>query len=225
MTVNLSPDKLQSQEKFAEVKQEFEKNWLRAEEEWGGLWEMMTRDIRAYAGSTWTDKELQQLKREEREPIELPIMRSSINWFTGYQRDNIKSLQIEPVEGSDQKTADQFSKVSKKIWDSGQGQYNFNLAFEDAVKTGLSLFGMFLDFTNDPVNGDVKLFTRGYNSFALDPDFKNLDLSDCSWAMLRDFVSRDQAKQLLPMIDDEIIEFVAPAQRDSKFQHLKPFTI
>lgn len=224
MTVNLSPNNIQSEEKFAQIKSEYEENWQRAEEEWGSLWSVMDRDLRASAGNTWTRGELHQLANERREAIELPIIRSKINWFTGYQRDNIRSMEIEPVEGSDQKTADQFSDVLKQVWRRGQGQYHWNQAFEDSVKTGLSLFGLFLDFTEDPVNGDIKFFRRGYNSFALDPDFEQPDLSDCSWALLRDFVTRDQAKQLLPFIDDETIENVSPASRDSKFTFLRPFT-
>lgn len=224
MTINLSPENISKNEKFAQVKTEFEDNWSRAEEEYGSLWAIMERDIRAYAGNNWTRAEINQLAQEKREPIELPIIRNRINWFTGYQRDNVKSMEVEPVEGSDQKTADQFSKVIKQVWYRGHGQYHWNQGFEDTVKTGLSLFGMFMDFTNDTENGDIKFFRRGYNSFALDPDTEQADLSDCSWAILRDYVTRDQAKSLLPFIDEEVIDEVAPSQRDNKFTFLRPFS-
>ena len=224
MTINLSPDSISEDEKFAQIKTEYETNWLRAEEEYGTLWSTMDRDIRAYAGNTWTRGEINQIVREKREPIELPIIRSKINWFTGYQRDNITSMQVEPVEGSDQKTADQFSDIVKQVWYRGKGQYHWNQSFEDSIKTGLSLFGMFLDLSKDPENGDINFFRRGYNSFALDPDTEQPDLSDCSWAILRDFVTRDQAKGLLPFIDEEIIDNVAASQRDNKFTFLRPFT-
>lgn len=224
MAVNLSPNSLDQDDKFADVKSEYEDNWRRAEEEWGTLWSIMDRDIRAYAGNTWTIAETNQLIRENREPLELPLIRSKINWFTGYQRDNITSLQVEPVEGSDQKTSDQFSKLIKNDWYRGQGQYHWNQGFEDTVKTGISLFGMFLDLKNDPENGDIRFFNRGFNSFALDPDTRQPDLSDCSWAILRDFVTRDQAKGLLPFVEEEVIENVSPSQRDDKFLFLRPFT-
>lgn len=224
MTVNLSPEKISQDDKFAQVKQEYEQNWQRAEDEWGTLWSIMDRDIRAYAGNTWTFSEARQLAQEKREALELPLIRTRVNWFTGFQRDNIKSMQVEPVEDSDQKTADQFSKIVKQVWYRGQGQYNFNQAFEDCTKTGLSLFGMFLDLSDDPENGDIKFYRRGFNSFALDPNFEKPDLSDCSWALLRDYVTRDQAKALLPFVDEEIIDTVAPSVRDDKFLFLRPFT-
>ena len=100
MTSNLSPENIAQDDKFAQVKTEYEDNWRRAEEEWGTLWSIMDRDIRAYAGNTWTRQELNQIAQEKREAIELPLIRSKINWFTGYQRDNIKSMEIQPVEGS-----------------------------------------------------------------------------------------------------------------------------
>lgn len=223
MTVDLSPENISEEEQFAQVKTESERNWKRGEEQWGPAWQLMERDLRGYAGSTWTHQELNQLSSEHREAIELPLIRSKINWFTGFQRDNIKSLEVQPVEGADQQTADQLSKTTKQVWDRGQGQYHLNQAFEDAVKTGISLLGMFLDFSKDPVNGDIKFFRRTYNSFVLDPDFEQPDLSDCSWAMLRDFVTRDQAKELLPFIDEDVIDNVPSAQRDDKFIHLRPF--
>ncbi len=52
MAVNLSPNSLDQDDKFADVKSEYEDNWRRAEEEWGTLWSIMDRDIRAYAGNT-----------------------------------------------------------------------------------------------------------------------------------------------------------------------------
>jgi hypothetical protein len=211
-------------DKFGEIKDEFEDNWRRAEEEWGHLWNIQDRDLRAYAGDTWTRAEKHQLAQEQREALELPVIRSRVNWFTGYQRDNVKSMEIEPIEGSDQKTSDQLSKTIKQVWYRGQGQYHWNGGFEDTIKTGQSLFGLFLDFNDDPVNGDIKFYRRGFNSFALDPDTQQPDLSDCSWAILRDFVTRDQAKQLLPFIDEDIIENVAPSQRDNKFTFLRPFS-
>ncbi len=213
-----------NEDKFAEIKNEYEENWRRGEEEWGELWNFMDRDLRAYAGNTWTRAELNQLIVEKREAIELPLIRSKINWFTGYQRDNIRSMEIEPVESSDQETADQLSKVLKQVWYRGQGQYHWNQAFEDSVKTGLSLFGMYLDFSNDPINGDIKFYRRGYNSFVIDPDTEQPDLSDCSWVILRDFVTRDQAGQLLPFIEDEVIQNVAPSVRDNKFIYLRPYS-
>lgn len=224
MTSNLSPENLEKDDHFAQVKTEYEDNWRRAEEEWGSLWSLMDRDIRAYAGNTWTRGELNQLAQEKREAIELPVIRSKVNWFTGYQRDNIKSMEVEPVEDSDQLTADQFSKLVKQVWYRGKGQYNFNQAFEDSVKTGLSLFGMFLDLKNDPVNGDITFYRRGFNSFAMDPDTEEPDLSDCSWVLLRDFVTKDQAKGLLPFVDEDVIDNAPVSTRDDKFQFLKPFS-
>lgn len=175
--------------------------------------------VRAAAGDTWSKDELHQLNREGREPIEFNIIRRSIEFFSGFLRDNINQIVYGPVEGSDQKTADQFTKLSYYIWDKGLGFPMFLDAADECFKAGIALCGIQMDYSSDFINGDISFYRRTFNSFYLDPTFERLDLSDCGFAITRDLVGREGIKMLLPDVN---LDEVPRSFRDDKFLHFRP---
>lgn len=205
-----------------DVRAEFEENYRYAHD----YWSPFNRDAEVYtlaaSGYTWSDEERRQLVQEGREPLELNIIRRPLSFFSGYLRDNINQIIYSPVEGSDKKTADQLTELSYYIWDKGQGYPVFLDACDEAFKSGISLCGLQMDYSKDFLNGDISFFKRTYNSFYLDPTFSSLDLSDCSFAMTRDLIDKQFAKQLIPFVDPEEIEELTSGFRDDKFRQFHP---
>lgn len=178
--------------------------------------------VNAAAGSTWSDAELKELLKDRREPIEFNIMRRPIQFYSGYLRDNLNSTIYSPVEGSDDKTADQLTKTGYQIWDKGSGYSTLLDSADEMFKAGISLCGLQMDYTNDFINGDATFFKRTYNSFYLDPTFEHLDLQDCSFAITRDLIDRKCIKSLLQFIDPKIIDDIPNGFRDDKFLSFHP---
>ena len=205
-----------------EIRGEFQENYRYAHDYWAPF----VKDAQVYtlaaSGYTWSDEERKMLIKEGREPIEYNIIRRPLQFFSGYLRDNINEIIYSPVEGSDQKTADQFTKLSYYVWDKGGGFPVFLDACDEAFKSGISLCGIQMDYSKDFVNGDISFFKRTYNSFYLDPTFEKIDLTDCSFAITRDLVDKQYAKQLLPFIDPKAIDELAMSYRDDKFLTYHP---
>ena len=205
-----------------EIRGEFQENYRYAHDYWAPF----VKDAQVYtlaaSGYTWSDDERKSLIKEGREPLELNIIRRPLQFFSGYLRDNINEIIYSPVEGSDQKTADQFTKLSYYIWDKGQGFPVFLDACDEAFKSGISLCGIQMDYSRDFVNGDTKFFKRTYNSFYLDPTFESIDLNDCAFAITRDLIDKQYAKQLLPFIDPKEIDDLSMGYRDDKFLQYHP---
>lgn len=147
-------------------------------------------------------------------------IRRIINMISGYQRQHRKSTIVEPVEGSDQKTSDQFSKLMFNINSNGNILHTISQAFEGAITTGMNLLSVWMDYRNDPVNGDIQVDNVSYNSYLIDPFFKKMDMSDCNSLWTRKYLSREQAIQLLPGRKDEIKNFSGWGNRDGKFQFM-----
>lgn len=189
-------------------------------------WAPFVKDAQVYtlaaSGYTWSDDERKSLIKEGREPLELNIIRRPLQFFSGYLRDNINQVIYSPVEGSDQMTADQFTKLSYYVWDKGQGYPIFLDACDECFKSGISLAGIQMDYSKDFINGDISFFKRTYNSFYLDPTFENIDLKDCSFAITRDLVSKQYAKQLIPFIPAKDIDDLTMGYRDDKFMQYHP---
>lgn len=205
-----------------EIRGEFQENYRYANDYWAPF----IKDAQVYtlaaSGYTWSDDERRQLIKEGREPLELNIIRRPLQFFSGYLRDNINEIVYSPVEGSDQKTADQFTKLSYYIWDKGQGFPTFLDACDEAFKSGISLCGIQMDYSKDFINGDIKFYKRTYNSFYIDPTFESIDLSDAAFVITRDLISKQSIKQLVPDVSQDFVDNLSMGYRDDKFMQYHP---
>ncbi len=206
---------------FQDIRTDSEEFWLRANNCWQSYFRNAQVALRAYSGNSWTEREAENLLLEDRVPEEFNIIRPQIQLFSGYARDNLKSTIVAPVENGDQKTSDELSEVMKYVYEKGDTNATMLNAFDDCLKTGMSLVGLFLDFSDDPIHGDIKFYKRSFSSFIIDPDWERADLSDASEVMLRDFVTREDAKSLLPFIDPKVIDEVRAFSSDNKFTFLR----
>jgi len=205
-----------------EIWSEFQENYRYAHDYWSPYVSNSQVYTLAASGFTWSNEERIQLSKEGREPLELNIMRRPLQFFSGYLRDNLNSIVIGPVEGSDQKTADQFTSLSHYVWDKGEGYSQFLDAADECFKSGISLCGLQMDYSKDFINGDITFFKRCFNQFYLDPTFEKIDLTDCSFSITRDLLDRNLIKQLLPFVDPKVIDSISNAFRDDKFLSYHP---
>lgn len=187
---------------------------------WGVYYAQAYRDLRAYAGDNWTNLERTKLERQNRMVLELNKIRRVVNLYSGYERENRTQTVTAPVEGSDEATADLFSNVMYYVYDKGNADYIFSEAFEHALKTGLAIVGIYMDYSKDKVNGDIKFYWKPFNALMLDPYFTKRDLSDCDQASTRDLLSKEAVRAMLPWIDEEVINSIPTGIRDNKYQYL-----
>lgn len=187
---------------------------------WGVYYSQAYRDLRAYAGDNWTNLERTKLERQNRMVLELNKIRRVVNLYSGYERENRTQTVTAPVEGSDEITADLFSNVMYYVYDKGNADYICSEAFEHALKTGLAIVGIYMDYSKDKVNGDIKFYWKPFNALMLDPYFTKRDLSDCDQASTRDLLSKESVKAMLPWIDPAEIDAIPTGIRDNKYQYL-----
>ena len=191
---------------FTDITQEFEENARYSK----NFWEPYITDARTYtnaaAGFCWSDAERARFRKEGREPLELNIMRRGLSFFSGWMRDNMNSVVYTGIEDADEETADQLTKLGYHIWDKGKGFPVLMDAADEAFKAGMSLCGIMIDKTEDFIDGDIRFYNLPYNRFYLDPHFTKIDLWDCGYAILRDYVDIEIAKKLLSDLPGKEIE-------------------
>jgi len=147
-------------------------------------------------------------------------IRRICNMITGYQRRNRKSTIAVPVENSDQETADQFSSILLWAMDRDNTLETISEAFDGAITTGMNLLSVWMDYRNDPVNGNITVDNISYNGCLVDPFFRKRDLSDCNFVWSRKWLTKTQIKSLLPERKAEIDKLYARGNRDGKFQFM-----
>ena len=207
--------------KLNDVRSDYNDFWDRAQTQWQTYLRAADLSLKAYTGRTWTNDEIESLRLENRVASEFNIIRPKVQFYSGFARDNMKSVIVGPQESGDQETADQLSEVMRYVYEKGDANAVQLNAFDDCLKTGISLAGISLDYQNDRVFGDIKFWRRGFQSFLIDPDFENPDLSDASEVLIRDFMTRDAAKARLPFIDPKEIDLIPTYSRDNKFTLLR----
>lgn len=185
------------------------------------FWSEADIDSRFLAGdqTLWNDI-YGNLPAFRRRQFNFNRIRRVVNMITGYQRQHKKSIIVSPMEGSDQQTTDQFSKLISYATTKGNLLNVISDAFEGALTTGMNLLSVWMDYRNDPVNGDLRIDNVSYNGYLIDPYFQKMDLSDCNNLWTRKYVSRSQAIALLPGRDDEIVNMSGWGNRDGKFQFM-----
>lgn len=187
---------------------------------WGVYYAAAYRDLRAYAGDNWTNLEKSKLIKQNRMVLELNKIRRVVNLYSGYERENRTQTVCAPVEGSDVKTADQFSDIMYYVYDKGNADYIISEAFEHSLKTGLAIVGIYIDYSRDKVNGDIKFYWKPFNALMLDPYFTKRNLADCDQASTRDLLSKEAIKALMPWVDPKVIDDLPTGIRDNKYQYL-----
>lgn len=147
-------------------------------------------------------------------------IRRVCNMITGYQRQHRKSTVCTPIEASDQKTSDQFTKLLFHANQRAHILETISDAFDGAVTTGMNLMSVWMDYRGDPVNGDICVDNVAYNGYLIDPYFKKMSLEDCNNIWTRKYLSKKQVQALLPGRDTEITSLPAWGNRDGKFQFI-----
>ena len=115
----------------------------------------------------------------------------------GYQRQHRKSTAYTPIENGDQQTADQLTKLY--MWADRQSGISETIseAFTGALICGMNILQVWMDFSEDPISGIPRVSNKSYNSFLIDPYFKNPDMSDAEGAICRSYLPWEQCQMLL----------------------------
>lgn len=185
------------------------------------FWAEADLDARFKAGDDSIFGELYgQMPAFRRKLFSFNRIRRICNLISGYQRKNRKSIAVIPIENADNITADQFTKVLMWCMNRENMLHTISDAFEGAVTSGMNLLSVWIDFQNDSINGNLKLSNVSYNGYMIDPFFKNPDFSDCSFIWTRKYLTKDQAKLLLPFKKKEIDSLPYGENGDAKFNFM-----
>lgn len=144
-------------------------------------------------------------------------IRRHVNMIIGFQRRNRKSMQSVSIEQENDDLSDQFTKAllhGERV--SGFQEY-FSQACEGATDVGISYLQCYLDYSRDPVNGEIAWDNVAYNNCLIDPYFRKSDFSDCNFWWRRKWVSKDIAKSLLPSRAKDIDKIRAQGAKDGRF--------
>lgn len=143
-----------------------------------------------------------------------------VNMISGNQRKNRKQTIVQADNKADEYCADQLSKVIMQIHHREHVLEKISSSFEDALVTGLSFLQVYNDYRLDPISGDIKVVKCDYNSFVVDPFWRQPDMSDCNFIWKRSYLTKREIISLMPSAADIIVDMYGEDLRDGKFQFM-----
>jgi hypothetical protein len=150
------------------------------------------------------------------------IIQQPINLVTGYQRQHRKNISYIATEGADPQTTDQYTKLMTHICNTEGIHEQFSKACELSAISGMVLLQPYLDYTgSDAAQGALKVKVWEYNSFLVDPYFRDSkDMSDCQFVWCQEYISKQEAENRFPDKIDLIRPMAGTPQRYGSFYFL-----
>ena len=149
------------------------------------------------------------------------LVQQPVNMVTGYQRQHRKSIVYQAADGADPQTTDQYTRLIANVCQKEGIHEAFSKSCELAAIAGMNLIQPYLDYTgDDPAQGQLKLKVWEYNSFLVDPFFRNPDMSDAQFVWCQEYISRNEAESRFPDQVNKIHPMMGSPQQYGRFYFL-----
>ena len=139
-----------------------------------------------------------------------------VDMLTGEQRQNRKEMVLLPSKLNPTQEQRQVSEIRsaamRNVTDRSDILFKMSDLFEDSCTMGLSWLFFYRDFSQDPQFGQLNASLCSYDEVIFDPDFTNIDLSDCDYVWMNKMLSREALKDRLPDYAELIDELPSGAR-------------
>jgi len=185
-------------------------------------WNQSNIDTLFYAGSqTFINRYFNFTPSSSYQNFYFNLLQQPVNMVTGYERQHRKGFNYIPCEGADTQTTDQYTRLITHVANTQGIHEQFSRAAEQSCITGMVLLQPYLDFNgNDPAQGELKTKVWEYNSFLVDPYFRNPDMSDAQFVWCQEYISKKEAEFRFPDRIESIAPMAGTPQRYGSFYFL-----
>ena len=176
-------------------------------ESFGTLNPMLTEMLechRMVAGQQWSATDANNSKKKNIIPLTYNYLKGQVDIMCGIQRQTKAALKCYPEETGDNITASISSTILHHGMRKGRGYSSANTSFKDCVTGGLGWLSPYMDFSEDPINGELKVVADSPFDIFFDPHGKEPDTSDWMYIVKRKVISKHIAEMNFSEKADEI---------------------
>lgn len=192
--------------KNKELLQEIKDNFTYAKEAWKDIRDEAKKDMRYVAGDPWEPAE--RAKREDpnsRRPcLTFDELTQYVNQLINQVRQNPIAVKVSPKgNGATDKTAEMRQGIIRGIEYKSKAQAAYTNAFENAAQRSYGFFAISTDYVSEK-SFDQEIKVRRIpnpDSVLIDPDCKEADCSDMSFAYILDNIPRTKFEDKYPNAD------------------------
>lgn len=185
-------------------------------------WNQANIDTLFYAGNqSYINRQLSFSPGITSQQYYFNLIQQPVNMVTGYQRQHRKSIVYQAADGADPQTTDQYTRLIDNVAQKEGIHEAYSKSCELATIAGMNLIQPYLDFTgDDPAQGQLKLKIWEYNSFLVDPFFRQPDMSDANFVWCQEYISKYEAESRFPDRIKDVRPMQGSPQRYGNFYFL-----
>jgi len=163
-------------------------------------WNQSNIDTLFYAGNQqYVNRQFSFSPQTSYQNYYFNLVQQPVNMITGRQRQHRKSIMYQAADGADPQTCDQYTRLIKSVCQKEGINEQFSKSCELSAIASKNLMQPYLDFTgDDPAQGQLKVKIWEYNSFLVDPYYRNPDMSDCQFVWCQEYISKQVAEERFP---------------------------
>lgn len=192
--------------------------WQVAQGEWSDWIQRAKKSFAFYRGEQWDLDVKQELQRLKKPALTFNKIKPIIHNLSGWQRQNRQDLRVLPRQGGSKPLADFWTELLKYFYDISLAQYKLSQQFVDGVVCGKGWVALDIDYTKDPLNGELLLKKENPLLVFEDPHSQHYDLSDAKFIIRCYWMDKDEVLMNFPKAKKDI-EFLSalPATEKSRF--------
>ena len=185
-------------------------------------WNQANIDSLFYAGAqTFLNRYSGQTSNSNSNQYYFNICQQPVNMITGYEIQHRKGWMVQGIEGADNQTTDQYTKLLTNTANKEGIHEQKSKAKELACISGMVLAQPYLDYTgDDPAQGQCKVKIWEYNSFLMDPYWRSPDMSDANFVWCQEYITKREAESRFPDKINQVMPMIGTPQRNGQFYFL-----
>jgi hypothetical protein len=160
--------------------------WRHADEGLRDEFARMQKGFAFYVGDQWDAADLEKLYVEKRPALTINLILPIINLICGIQRQGRQDINVVARKGGLKKLASAFTQILRHCMDMTDADYETADCFLDGVVGNKGWLNLGVDYTEDPVYGDLAVRKVSPFDMREDPDAKEYDLNKSGKFVIRD---------------------------------------
>lgn len=157
-------------------------------------------DLRFLAGDQWDVRAKAERELARRPVVTINRMGQFVRQVTGDMRLNPTSINVVPVDDTDDEKAETFAGIIRMIEHSSMAQNVYANAFEAQAGVGIGHFRVNTKYAADSVFEQEIIIQRILNPFSVvwDPNANEIDRSDAKWCFVTELMSKAAFEKKYP---------------------------
>ncbi|MDI6787075.1 MAG: hypothetical protein QME51_01735 [Planctomycetota bacterium] len=151
-----------------------------------------------YKSTQWDKEDTDKLDAQQRPHLTFNFIKSIIRNLCGYQRQNRQSTKVLARKGGRELLAQAFTEVIKYFEDISDSQWAESFAFFYGIVGGRGFIGLDIDFTDDPLNGDLVIQNEDPDGIREDPFNREYDLNKGRYVFREAWKEKEEIELLFP---------------------------